>query len=103
MRWNVLIEPAIEQHVADGRAHGSQVEAEKWKVVKPRRWIIILVRPDKFSTTSRNNKMTKVTKKFKVTKLSFQISNIAKIVQLFLYIMYQHFLISASKKAIKDV
>ena len=41
MWWDVLIEPAIQDHVTDGGAHGRQVEEEKWKVVKPSRNISI--------------------------------------------------------------
>ena len=35
MRGNVLIEPAIEHHVTNGRAHCRQMEAEKREEVKP--------------------------------------------------------------------
>ena len=35
MGGDVLIEPAVEEHVADGGAHGDQVEAEERKTVKP--------------------------------------------------------------------
>lgn len=35
MGGDVLIEPAIEQHVADGGAHGDQVEAEERQTVEP--------------------------------------------------------------------
>ena len=32
---DVLVEPAVEEHVADGGAHGHQVETEEWEVVIP--------------------------------------------------------------------
>ena len=35
MGGDVLIEPAVEQHVADGGAHGDQVEAEERQTVEP--------------------------------------------------------------------
>ena len=31
--WDVLIEPSVEEHVADGGAHGHKVEAEERKIV----------------------------------------------------------------------
>ena len=31
---NILVEPAVENHVADGGAHGGQVEAEEGEVVE---------------------------------------------------------------------
>ena len=35
MRGDILIEPAIEQHVADCGAHCCQVETEEGEVVEP--------------------------------------------------------------------
>ena len=35
MGGDVLIEPAVQEHVADGGAHGDQVEAEERQTVKP--------------------------------------------------------------------
>ena len=36
MFGNVLIEPAIQQHVAHSRPNAHQVEAEEGKIVKPK-------------------------------------------------------------------
>ena len=35
MRSDVLIEPAIEHHIADCGAHCSQVETEEGEIVEP--------------------------------------------------------------------
>ena len=35
MRDDALVEPAVQQHVANGGAHGGQVEAEEGEVVEP--------------------------------------------------------------------
>ena len=32
---NVLVQPAVEQHVADGRGHRDQVETEEGEVIEP--------------------------------------------------------------------
>ena len=35
MWGDVLIEPAVQEHVADGGGHGDQVKAEERQTVKP--------------------------------------------------------------------
>ena len=35
MGGDVLIEPAVQEHVADGGGHGDQVKAEERQTVKP--------------------------------------------------------------------
>ena len=32
---DVLVQPAVDEHVADGGGHRHQVETEEWEVVEP--------------------------------------------------------------------
>ena len=34
VRWDILVEPAIEEHVADGGAHGNKMETKERKMVE---------------------------------------------------------------------
>ena len=34
VRWNILIEPPVQQHVTDGWTHGDQVGTEEGEIVK---------------------------------------------------------------------